>query len=386
MIASGTRLGPYVIAAPIGAGGMGEVYKAHDPRLDRDVAVKVLPAGLSIEPERLTRFEQEARAAAALNHPNILAVYDIGRHEGAPYIVSELLDGQTLRERLDTGALQVRKAMDYVVQIAHGLAAAHDKGITHRDLKPENVFLTGNGHAKILDFGLAKLTQAAPALSAMSALPTTPPDTLPGVVLGTIGYMSPEQVRGQPADHRSDIFTLGVILYEMLSGRRAFRGETAIETMSAILKEDPPDLPVAERHIPPALARIVDRCVEKDPAVRFQSTRDLAFALEALTTHSSATEAVAGSIATPRRHGRLGWFVVATSTTAMVAVLLLGNMLSFERTPPDAPVYRTLILPPTGLNWSDAVPALRFVLSPDGRQLAFVGIAAGRHARSGHYR
>jgi eukaryotic-like serine/threonine-protein kinase len=242
MIAPGTRLGPYVIAAPIGAGGMGEVCRAHDPRLGRDVAVKVLPAGLSTDPERLNRFEQEARAAAALNHPNILAVYDIGQHDGSPYIVSELLEGETLRERLNSGALPVRKAAEYAIHIAHGLAAAHEKGIVHRDLKPENVFVTADGRVKILDFGLAKLTQPEPALAGASALPTTPPQTQPGIVLGTIGYMSPEQVRGLAADHRSDIFSFGAILYEMLSGQRAFQRETAADAMTAILKEDPPAL------------------------------------------------------------------------------------------------------------------------------------------------
>ncbi len=248
----GTRLGPYEILSAIGAGGMGEVYKARDPRLGRDVAIKVLPASLSADPERLHRFEQEARAAAALNHPNILAVHDIGQHDGAPYIVSELLEGETLRERLNGGALPVRKAVEYAVQIAHGLAAAHEKGITHRDLKPENVFVTSDGRVKILDFGLAKLTQPDTALAGASALPTTPPNTQAGIVLGTVGYMAPEQVRGLPADHRSDIFAFGAIVYEMLSGQRAFRGETTADTMGAILMKEPPDLPAVERHIPPA--------------------------------------------------------------------------------------------------------------------------------------
>ena len=207
-LAAGDRLGPYEIVSALGAGGMGEVYRAHDGRLGRDVAVKVLPAGLSADPERLRRFEQEARASAALNHPNILAVYDIGQHDGAPYIVSELLAGQTLRERLNDGALPVRKAVEYAVQIAHGLGAAHEKGIAHRDLKPENIFVTTDGRLKILDFGLAKLIERAPAAAGASALPTATPNTLPGLLLGTIGYMSPEQVRGETADHRTDIFSL----------------------------------------------------------------------------------------------------------------------------------------------------------------------------------
>jgi len=320
-LALGARLGPYEVLAPVGVGGMGEVYKARDPRLGRDVAVKVLPAAFSADPERLHRFEQEARAAAALNHPNILAVYDLGQHDGAPYIVSELLEGETLRERLTSGALPVRKAVEYAVQIAHGLAAAHEKGITHRDLKPENVFVTTDGRVKILDFGLAKLTQAEPGAVALSALPTTPPNTLPGVVLGTIGYMAPEQVRGQTADHRSDIFAFGAILYEMLSGQRAFRGETHADTMSAILAKDPPDLSTDERHISPALARIVDRCLEKSPNTRFQTTSDLAFALEGLSAHSD--KGVPSPILAGRKRSNawLAWalaFVVALAITGMV--------------------------------------------------------------------
>ncbi|MGH9253276.1 MAG: serine/threonine-protein kinase [Vicinamibacterales bacterium] len=298
-LTAGTRLGAYEIAALIGTGGMGEVYRARDPRLGRDVAIKVLPPAFSTDPERLARFEQEARAAAALNHPNILAVHDVGQHDGAPYIVSELLDGETLRDRLNGGAVPVRKAVEYAVQIARGLAAAHEKGITHRDLKPENVFVTTDGRVKILDFGLAKLTHAEPTAAELSALPTAAaldgaqagPNTLPGVVLGTIGYMAPEQVRGLTADHRSDIFAFGAILYEMLSGRRAFRGETMADTMTAILKEDPPDLPAAERHIPSGLERIVDRCLEKNPGARFKSADDLAFALEALTSSSPSVAA-----------------------------------------------------------------------------------------------
>jgi len=270
-IGPGIRLGPYEITAPIGAGGMGEVYRARDPRLGRDVAIKILPTDLSADADRLRRFEQEARAAAALSHPNILAVYDIGQHDSAPYIVSELLAGETLRERLNGGALPVRKAVDYAVQIAHGLVAAHEKGIVHRDLKPENIFVTADGRVKILDFGLAKLTQAEPVAAAMSALPTTPPNTLPGIVLGTVGYMAPEQVRGVAADHRADIFAFGAVLYEMLSGQRAFQRETGVETMTAILNDDPPDFPAAERHVPPGLARIVERCLEKSPSRRFQT-------------------------------------------------------------------------------------------------------------------
>ena len=318
-LAPGTRLGAYEVVALIGAGGMGEVYRARDPRLGRDVAVKILPAGLASDPERLRRFEQEARAAAALNHPNILAVYDIGQHEGAPYIVSELLEGETLRERLAGGAQPIRKAVDYAVQIAHGLAAAHEKRIVHRDLKPENIFVTTDGRVKILDFGLAKLTQAEPSAAAMSALETTPPQTRDGIVLGTIGYMSPEQVRGLVADHRADIFAFGAVLYEMLSGQRTFQRDTGVETMTAILKDDPPALPAAERHIPPALVRIVERCLEKPPSARFQTATDLAFALDNAAGHSS-TSTAAPAAADGLRFLKPSWsFVVVAALAAAVA-------------------------------------------------------------------
>src|SRR5271168_522649 len=230
-LASGTKLGPYEIVSPLGAGGMGEVYRARDARLSRDVAIKVLPAAFSRDPERLRRFEQEARATAALNHPNILAIFDIGNHEGSLYVVTELLEGETLRQRIQSGPVPPRKATDYALQISRGLAAAHDQGITHRDLKPENVFLTKDGRIKILDFGLAKLASPEKTVSGADT-PTVALQTEPGLVLGTVGYMSPEQVRGKPTDSRSDIFSLGAILYEMVSGKRAFQGDTAADTMS----------------------------------------------------------------------------------------------------------------------------------------------------------
>ena len=286
MLASGTKLGPYEISAAIGAGGMGEVYRARDPRLNREVAIKVLPSSFSSDPERLHRFQQEALAAAALNHPNILAVYDIGTDAGSPYIVSELLEGETLRERVRSGPLPVRKATEYAVQIAQGLAAAHDKGIIHRDLKPENVFITGNGRIKLLDFGLAKLTQAA-AAPEDSETRTLHSDA--NVLLGTVGYISPEQVRGKPAEARSDIFAFGAVLYEMISGKRAFHGETSTDTMSAILHGEPPELTETNRSVPPALERIVRHCLEKNPAERFHSAHDIAFDLETLSSISSGT-------------------------------------------------------------------------------------------------
>src|SRR5213080_3626872 len=255
-------IGQYRVISKIGEGGMGEVYRARDTKLGRDVAIKVLPAAFSADSERLRRFEQEAQAAGALNHPNILVIFHIGTHDGAPYIVSELLEGETLRERMAGTALPQRKAIDYALQIAHGLAAAHAKGIVHRDLKPDNVFITDDGRVKILDFGLAKLTQPDGNQS-QTEIPTRRVDTDPGAVMGTVGYMSPEQVRGQPVDHRSDIFTFGAILYEMLSGKRAFHGESPAETMSAILREDPPDLSESNKNMAPALERVVRHCLEK---------------------------------------------------------------------------------------------------------------------------
>ena len=294
MLIAGTKLGPYEILEPLGAGGMGEVYRARDTRLGRDVAIKVLPSSFSKDPERLHRFEQEARAAGLLNHPNILALYDVGQSDGSPYVVTELLEGETLGKRLRSGALNQRKALDYAVQIAHGLAAAHEKGIVHRDLKPENLFITSDGRMKILDFGLAKLTGPEDSNSEATSAGTVSMGTEPGKVMGTVGYMSPEQVRGHAADHRSDIFSFGAILYEMLSGKRAFHRDSSVETMTAILKEDPPDLVESNQKISPALERVVSHCLEKSPAQRFQSARDLAFALEAVSgTSSSASGAVA---------------------------------------------------------------------------------------------
>jgi len=357
---------------------MGEVYRARDARLSRDVAIKVLPSGVSSDPERLSRFEQEARAAAALNHPNILAVHDVGARDEAPYIVSELLEGETLRGRLRAGPLPARKAIEYAIQIARGLAAAHEKGIVHRDLKPENVFVTDDGRVKILDFGLAKLTERELAVAAASLAATAPPDTLPGIVLGTVGYMAPEQVRGLPADHRSDIFAFGAILYEMLSGQRAFRGDTTADTMTAILKEDPPDLPVADRHIPPALARITDRCLEKSAAARFQSAGDLAFALDSLSAHSGATEALPHAPARVAARDRTLRLVVGALVAALVLVSIAAAIGWFSRPRPETQTVRFSVTPPDGwplsLSGSGPTNAITapLAVSPDGRRIAFV--------------
>jgi Tol biopolymer transport system component len=296
---------------------MGEVYRARDPRLGREVAIKVLPASLSKDADRLRRFEQEARAAGILNHPNITAVYDIGAHEDAPYVVTELLEGETLRSRLAGGAVPVRKAIDYALQIAHGLAAAHEKGIVHRDLKPENLFLTKDGRVKILDFGLAKLTQAEGESGAQTNLPTATAGTEPGVVLGTLGYMSPEQVKGQPADTRSDIFAFGAILYEMLSGKRAFHRGSAAETMSAILKEEPPDLSATNQSIQPGLERIVRHCLEKNPEERFHSAHDLAFDLEALSGLSAPRLAEKTTRGRQFRLSTLAWLAALAAAAGL---------------------------------------------------------------------
>jgi WD40 repeat protein len=294
-LAAGTRVGPFEIVAPIGAGGMGEVFRARDARLGRDVAVKVLPSLFAADADRLRRFEQEARAAAALNHPNILVVYDVGTADGVPYVVSELLEGETLRQTLERGALTPRKAIDCGVQIASGLAAAHDKGIVHRDVKPENVFVTKDGRVKILDFGLAKPLEA----SSNDGSVATMAHTDPGMVVGTVGYMSPEQLRGEAVDARTDVFSLGAVLYEMFCGERAFKGKTAVDTMTAILKEDPAEFPQTLHATAPAIERIVRRCLEKNVHERFQSARDVNFAFDALSSASGVQSSASGIMAAP---------------------------------------------------------------------------------------
>jgi len=316
----GSKLGPYEILAPLGAGGMGEVYRARDPRLGRDVAIKVLPPSFSQDADRLRRFEQEARAASALNHPNILTIHDFGTAEGAPYVVSELLEGETLRSRLAGGAFTPRRALGHAIQIANGLAAAHEKGIVHRDLKPENIFVTTDGRVKILDFGLAKLIET-PTSSSQTNLPTQTPGTEPGVVLGSLGYMSPEQVRGKPADARSDIFSFGAILYEMLSGRRAFQGDSAADTMSAVLMKEPPEVSATNRNVSPGLDRVVHHCLEKSPEQRFQSARDLAFDLENISDVAAPPGAAQKEAAGISRRTRIA-IVTALAVAAGVAIAI----------------------------------------------------------------
>lgn len=309
----------YEIIALLGSGGMGEVYRARDSRLNRDVAIKVMPGISTSDTSRLRRFELEARAAASLNHPNILAVYQMGVFQCAPYLVSELLEGGTMRDCLKHGPLPVRKVIDYGSQIARGLAAAHEKGIVHRDLKPENLFVTREGHVKILDFGLARLTQPRE-----SEIPQSPQDaqTMAGILLGSVGYMAPEQVRGQVADHRSDIFTFSAVLYEMLTGKRAFQRPSSIDTMSSILNEDPAPLVQLAPNASPGLQRVIQRGLEKNPEERFQSASDLGFALQALTqdAHSSTFASSYTTRISPVA-SRKRWIALAAAIVLVVAAV-----------------------------------------------------------------
>jgi hypothetical protein len=369
-VATGDRLGVYEIVGPLGAGGMGEVYKATDTRLRRSVALKLLPAAHATSPDRLRRFEQEALAAAALNHPNLLAVHDVGSDEHGTYIVSELLEGQTLRESLRHGPLPTRKAVEYAIQIVHGLAAAHEKGIVHRDLKPENIFVTKDGRIKILDFGLAKLHRALdPDMQTSS--PTMMDLTDPGVVFGTVGYMSPEQVQGTRVDHRSDLFAFGSILYEMLTGTRAFRRSSSVETMTAILKENPPELTEVCKNLPPLLARIVGRCMEKDPEHRFRSAQDLAFALEA-----SSLTGTSPTLPPLARGSRRRWLVGAIASLCAVPLLFAGGFglgrraVSTER---PVPSFHRLTFRRGG------APSARF--APDGRTVLYAAAWEGAPVR-----
>jgi eukaryotic-like serine/threonine-protein kinase len=364
----GRSLSHYQVLSLLGAGGMGEVYLAEDTRLGRKVALKLLPRAFTRDPERLRRFKQEARSVSALNHPNILTVYDIGEHEGAPFIVTELLEGEELRKQLKAGPLPVRRGLEYARQIAAGLAAAHDKGIVHRDLKPENLFVTQDGLVKILDFGLAKLMpQRGAGTGPGSATSTQITD--PAMVMGTVGYMSPERVRGQEADHRSDIFSFGLILYEMLAGRRAFQGESSAETMAAIVKEEPPEISEANPKIPPQLEQIVLRCLEKQPARRFQTASDLGFALEALLTPSGTrlketTSSLAETVtALSRPVRREKWWMAATALAALLAAGFAWAY--FSRPAPEAhPLKLSLALP-------EKMRFIHLALSPDGKWLAF---------------
>ena len=355
-LTTGAKIGPYEIRSPLGAGGMGEVYCAIDSRLGREVALKILPKTFACDSDRLHRFELEARAVAALNHPNILAVFDVGEQDGLPYLVSELLEGESLRSVVDRGSSSQRKTIEYGVQIAQGMAGAHEKGIAHRDLKPENIFITKDGRIKILDFGLAKLVEASPEEADGATLASL--GTMPGAVLGTPGYMAPEQVRGQKADARTDIFAFGAVLYEMMSGQRAFVRDTPAETMTAVLKEDPPEISNQIHPVSPALDRIVRRCLEKNPEQRFQSARDLSFALGALSGTDASGFARASE--PPRRVPLKLWIPVALAVIAVAAVTWFVTRI------PASPSAR--------LEFAIPVPGevSHMAISTDGRMLAFV--------------
>jgi hypothetical protein len=319
-LAAGAQLGPYKIVELLGSGGMGEVYRAQDPRLQRDVAIKVLPKAFAQDLDRLRRFEHEARAASALNHPNILTVHDVGTQEATPYLVTELLHGQSLRDALRDGPLTIPKALDFGVQIARGLAAAHEQRIVHRDLKPENLFVTTDGRLKILDFGLARLAPPREADLDTSAETVTKGLTQPGVMLGTVGYMSPEQVRGEEVDSRSDIFAFGCVLYEMLAGRRPFTGASVADSTSAILRDEPAPVGELRSSLPPNVGSIVHHCLEKVPQRRFQSARDLVFALETLSASGGATAREHNAV----RPAPSSKMFLALWTSAVMAAALLG--------------------------------------------------------------
>jgi eukaryotic-like serine/threonine-protein kinase len=366
-LAAGSRLGQYEILAPLGAGGMGEVYRARDGRLDRDVAIKILPPALAGDPSAMARFEREAKAVAALSHPHILAIHDFGRESTIVYAVMELLHGQTLRERLADGALPLRKALDIALQIAQGLAAAHEKGIVHRDLKPDNVFVTTAGRVKILDFGLAKAIQPSPNTGETVA--ATREASTPGMVVGTIGYMSPEQVTGAPVDHRTDIFAFGALVYEMLTGRSAFRRASSAETIAAILREDVPDIPAAAG-VPQPLERILRRCLEKKAAERFHSAHDVGIALEALLDRSS-TSSVGAVAPTPVAARWPVRAIIAASTIAVITIAALAPVFWYGRAPREAADGRVRKFHVAAQRLVVGRSA-RPVISPDGQKIAFV--------------
>ncbi len=376
-LSAGTKLGPYEIVAPLGAGGMGEVYRARDTRLGRDVAVKVLPGGFAADAERLRRFEQEARAVAALSHSNVLAIYDVGTHEAIPYLVTELLEGESLRDRLKTGDLTVRKAVEFAVQIAQGLAAAHEKGIIHRDLKPGNVFITKDGQVKILDYGLAKLARLETAVTPDATTLDREPRTESGAVLGTMGYTSPEQLRGETADARSDIFSFGCVLYEMLAGRSPFLKATGAETVTAIMSEDPPPLIASGRPVAPALQEIVNRCLEKRAPDRFSSAHDLALALHAFSASGETPEISlpARAALTTQGGARRRWALAAGAIAIVACAGLLAWLVRTRAparpSPPRAEFLQLTSQP--GVEWFPS-------LSPDGKWFVYAGTGAGpRH-------
>ena len=360
-VPAGTLFGPYELVAPLGAGGMGEVFRARDPRLLRDVAIKILRTDALHTPERVRRFEQEARAVGALNHPNVLAVFDVGTQDGKPFVVTELLEGETLRARIDRAPFPSRRAVDVAAQIAHGLAAAHEKGIVHRDLKPENIFLTRDGRAKILDFGLAKLLEQ-PVSSQLTAAPAQE-RTEPGVVLGTAGYMAPEQVRGEAADGRADIFALGALLYEMLTGRRAFAGDTRIAILYGIVHADPPELDTSGDPLKAGLDAVLRHCLEKHPEERFQSARDLAFQLEQLAAGTSGTSGRMRAVQAQGKTSIARRLAIVGSVLALGAGLAAGLAAGTRLGKAPAPRYRQLTFR------RGVVRSARF--APDGQTVVY---------------
>ncbi len=378
---AGVRIGAYEITIPLGAGGMGEVFRARDTRLNRDVAIKVLPKDFAGDADRLRRFEQEAKTLAALNHPNVLTIHDAGVHDHAPYLVSELLEGRTLRDEMKSGALPVRKATEYALQIAHGLAAAHGKGIIHRDLKPENIFVTKDGRVKILDFGLAKLKEPSSQPSSVGRERQNDPaatihTTEPGMVVGTPAYMSPEQVRGEPADHRADIFAFGCVLYEMLSGSRAFRRDTPVASMNAVLSEEPHSLSATNSSISPGLERIIQRCLEKEPDNRFQSAKDLAFAIESVGPASPAAHLAQHTHRAPLLRF-LPWVVAALAIIAAIGTFIAAQRASSpsriaSRASAAPPVLRkTELRIPLPIKKNVGPRLTGMSISPDGGKLAY---------------
>lgn len=365
VVTPGTKLGHYEIVAPIGAGGMGEVYRARDSRLSRFVAIKILPKAVSSDSEYQQRFEREARVLAAINHPNILSIHDTATEGDTHYLVCELLEGVTLRHRLQEGPLPIRRCVEIAIQVSNGLAAAHEKGVTHRDLKPENIFLLKDGRIKILDFGLAKQATAGHDGDTLSLVEA---QTQGGVVLGTVGYMSPEQVRGRPADVRSDIFSLGVVLYEMVTGRRAFSGDSSVEVMNAILKDELPDLAQSGKNIPKGLSILINRCLEKNPDGRFQSARDLAFALEAAESATSV-----GTQAIPDSSNHRKVLVYATAIGLLLIASFFAGGVFRSRSAASLPIFRRLTFEPGTI--------LRARFAPDGQSIVYGAKLDGGPAR-----
>ncbi len=372
-LSSGTRLGPYEVLAPIGAGGMGEVYRAHDPRLGRDVAIKVLPAHLSASPEVRARFEREARAISKLNHPHICTLHDIGHHDGTDYLVMELLEGETLAHRLEKGPLPLPEVLRHGVEIASALDVAHRGGIVHRDLKPGNIMLTKAG-AKLMDFGLARATGLAVAAAGLAESPTVSrPLTAEGAIVGTLQYMAPEQLEGKEADARADLWALGCVLYEMATGRRAFAGTSQASLIAAVLKESPRPMVELQPLTPPALDRIVTRCLEKDPDQRWRSAGDLAFDLEGLASSTTGGARVevpgAGRRAPTRLRERLGWAAAAMAALVAIGALVTPRLL--HRTP-EPQLMRFAVAGPAGV--TVVTDATSTAISPDGRRIVFAGV------------